>query len=175
MPEAPEALAAALAEKARDFLRRASGMEPDYSVESLAGVDHALAGLRIGPPEHLASLCAEVGCYFGEVARRALGGAWAGAPTEEPRLWRLTFAAAPLTIHPVGMTAEAIYQEEVAGYDGLLEVPPALRPSLERALDAMGEVTEETYYSLTGRLETCQHLLDVLVAGRQAARRPPAH
>ena len=51
-----------------------------------------------------------------------------------------------------------------------LQVSDALRPLLARALEAMGEVDEEYYYSLTGRLETVQHVLDVLVAGIRSAQ-----
>ena len=158
-----------LAERARDPIRRAAHMEPDYSVESLAAVDHFLSQLPAAAPNALLETAAQLGCYFGEVVRRALGGHW-DTTAREPQKWRLVLSAAPLSFHPIGMAAEAIYKDEVDGYDGSLEVSDALRPLLARALEAMGEVDEEYYYSLTGRLETVQHVLDVLVAGIRTAQ-----
>jgi hypothetical protein len=159
-----------LAERAREPIQRVARMEPDYSIESLAAVDHFIAQLEPTPPTALAERADQLGCYFGEVLRRAFGAHWEGSPAEEPRTWRLVFDAVPLSLHPVGMAAQAIWQDEVGEYDGTLEAPPELVPALERALLTMGEVDEAYYYSLTGRLETIQHLLDVLVAARQAER-----
>ena len=156
-----------LAERAREPIRRAAQMEADYSVESLAAVDHFLRTLPAAKPEKVAETADQIGCYFGEVLRRALGAQWQGSPAEEPRDWRLVFDAVPLSISPVGMAAQAIYEDEIGEYDGALDVPVTLRGALERALEAMGEVDEAYYYSLTGRFETIQHVLDVLVAGKQ--------
>jgi len=158
-----------LAERAREPIRKAARMEPDYSLESLAAVDHYLRQLPAAAPEELLAIAAQIGCYFGEVARRALGGRW-DTTDEDPKRWRLTFDAAPLWIFPIGMAAEAVYEGDVSEYDGSLHVVAVLEPLLARALAAMGEVDEEYYYSLTGRLETIQHVLDVLAAARAAAK-----
>src|SRR5262249_29655863 len=99
------------------------------------------------------------------------GARWQGSPADEPRTWRLVFEAVPLSISPVGMAAEALWQDEVGEYDGPLEVPVRLRPALSSALNAMGKVDEGYYHSLTGRLETIQHVLDVLVAMRRQTDR----
>jgi hypothetical protein len=160
-----------LAERVREPIRRAAQMEADFSVESLAAVDHFVRTLPAQAPAAVAATADDVGCYFGEVLRRALGACWQGSPAEEPRSWRLVFDAVPLSISPVGMAAQAIYEDEVGEYDGALDVPDSLRGSLARALEAMGEVDEAYYYSLTGRFETIQHVLDVLVAGKQPRRR----
>ena len=156
-----------LAERAREPITRAAQMNADYSVESLAAVDHFLRTLPAAVPKAVAQTADQIGCYFGEVLRRALGARWEGSPAAEPREWRLVLDAVPLSISPVGMAAQAIYEDEVGEYDGALDVPPGLRRALERALEAMGEVDEAYYYSLTGRFETIQHVLDVLVAGQK--------
>jgi hypothetical protein len=156
-----------LAERVREPIRRAARMEPDYSIESLAAVDHFVRTLPAQKPDVVAETAATLGCYFGEVLRRALGAHWEGSPAGEPREWRLVFEAVPLSISPVGMAAQAIYEDDVGEYDGALDVPPKLHGALERALEAMGEVDEAYYYSLTGRFETIQHVLDVLVAGNK--------
>jgi hypothetical protein len=166
----PETEAASLAERARDPIAGAAGMNADYSVVSLAAVDHYLGQLRAAPPAQMAAIADQVGCYFGEVLRRGLGAAWRGSPADEPRTWTLEFDAVPLSIHPVGMAAEAVWRDEVGDYDGSLHMPPEQREALARALAALSDVTEEYYYSLTGRFETIEHLLEVLAEARRLAR-----
>jgi hypothetical protein len=156
-----------LAERARDALAKAAGMPADYSVESLAAVDHYIEQLAPPRPEALLELAGRVGCYFGEVLRRAFGGAWTVGEDGDPRGFLLTLEAAPISLSPVAMTAEAIIHSEVEGCDATLSVPDALADTLERALDAMGELDEDTYYSLTGRFETIEHLVEVLAAARK--------
>jgi hypothetical protein len=173
MSESTETPAAvlALAERVVAPIERSAKMRADYSVESLAAVDHFISQLPAAKAEALHQTASELGCYFGEVARRALGGTWKLAD-EQPQSFALTFAATALTIYPVGMAIEALLGEEVPDYDGSLHVPAALQPALERALAAMGEVDEEYYYSLTGRFETVQHLCDVLCAASRAPAEP---
>jgi hypothetical protein len=156
----------AWAERAREPIRRASGMEPDFSAVSLAAVDHYVRELSPGPPDEMLVRATELGCYFGEVLRQAFGGTWRKAPPDDPKEWTLELAPFPLSVHPIGMAAEALYEAEVADHDGSLHVPAEAEPALENALLAMGQVTEEYYYSLTGRFETIEHVLDILCAAR---------
>jgi hypothetical protein len=156
-----------LADTVRGPIREVSGMEPDFSALSLAAVDHYLEQLPPRPPEELIDVGIGIGCYFGEVVRRALGGTWQAEKDAPPEQWMLVFDLVPLRISPVGMAVESIFKAEVDGYDGSLHVPGSLLPALEAALTAMGEVEEDYYYSLTGRLETVQHLIDVLAASQR--------
>ena len=48
--------------------------------------------------------------------------------------------------------------------DSEFDAPPRMRPYVQRALERMGEVSLEDYYSLCGRLDTLEHVHEVLVA-----------
>lgn len=151
-----------LAERTVDFVRRAVGIALDYTPETLPILDHYLRQVPDENLETVALISATAGAYFGEVARRTLGGEWGdtdGAPTE----WELTVAGA-LRLTPGAFAREAILTTDTgeAEYD----VPEPDREAVEDALEAKGVVAEDEYYSLCGRLETMQLIADVLAAGR---------
>ncbi len=62
------------------------------------------------------------------------------------------------------MVAEAILEEDELDLASHFDAPPKLMPYVEQALERMGDVTVETYYSLCGRLDTLEHLQAVLLA-----------
>jgi hypothetical protein len=68
-----------------------------------------------------------------------------------------------LDFSPVGMAAEALRRDEVGGYDASLATRPEWMGPLADALAAVPPIEEEYYYSLTGRLETIAHAVDILV------------
>lgn len=154
-----------LIDSARDYVRRATQLELDMSVESLAFVDHYLRQAGAVSDELLVLLAPAVGAYFAEVVLAHLGGSWhrRGNPDE----WTVTLAAAPITFNPAGLAAEAFRQDAVAGYDGTVRVPPDLEEALTQVLAAAAPVTKSYYYSLTGRLETLEHMSDILVELRR--------
>ena len=61
------------------------------------------------------------------------------------------------------MAAEALRGEEVEGYDASFTTREDLMGPLLEALESTPPVDEAYYYSLTGRLETLAHALDILV------------
>jgi hypothetical protein len=161
----------ALQRAAGEYVRRAIGCEIDSSEESLAFVDHYLGTVRQGGEvrdEALALIAAAVGVHLGEVAIAKYGGAWRGplpdegGDADDPATWRVELAAAPLSFDPVGMTAEALRRGEVEGYDGALRARPDLSGALEGALVRAAPVSDEYYYSLTGRFEAIGYVVDVL-------------
>jgi hypothetical protein len=150
---------------ARNYVKRAVGVELDDSEESLAYVDHYIASTARAEalkPEVLALVAPALGAYFGQVAIARFGGKWVieGA---NPADWRVELAPAPLTFHPVGMAAEALRGEEVEGYDAAFTTREDLMGPLDEALESTPPVDEAYYYSLTGRLETLAHALDILI------------
>ncbi|MCA1662863.1 MAG: hypothetical protein LC659_01055 [Myxococcales bacterium] len=150
-------------------MKRAVGVELDDSEESLAYVDHYItttaraeaADSRLGA-EVLALVAPALGAYLGQVAIARFGGKWLidGA---DPAAWRVELSPAPLTFHPVGMAAEALRGEEVDGYDAAFTTREDLTGPLLEALESTPPVDEAYYYSLTGRLETLAHALDILI------------
>ena len=149
---------------ARNYVKRAVGVDLDDSEESLAYVDHyitATARAEALKPEVLALVAPALGAYLGQVAIARFGGHW--VTDGDPAAWRVELAPAPLTFHPVGMAAEALRGEEVDGYDAAFTTREDLMGPLDEALESAAPVDEAYYYSLTGRLETLAHALDVLV------------
>jgi len=148
---------------ARNYVKRAVGVDLDDSEESLAYVDHyitATARAEALKPEVLALVAPALGAYLGQVAIARFGGHW--VTDGDPAAWRVELAPAPLTFHPVGMAAEALRGEEVEGYDASFSTREELMGPLLEALEAAPPVDEAYYYSLTGRLETLAHALDIL-------------
>jgi hypothetical protein len=149
-----------------EYVRRAIGVLLDGSEESLAVLDHYVGQVPRDRPEMIELLAPAVGAYFGEVVRRRFGGSWkvAGAPAT----WRLAITRAHVVIAPIAMAAAALAGAEVEGYDTTLVVPKEREEQLLDALERTAPVTEEYFYSLTGRFESLQHTLDLLGALRHA-------
>lgn len=150
---------------ARNYVKRAVGVELDDSEESLAYVDHYIASTARAEalkPEVLALVAPALGAYLGQVAIARFGGKWV-IEGDDPAGWRVELAPAPLTFHPVGMAAEALRGDEVEGYDASFTTRDDLTGPLLEALESTPPVDEAYYYSLTGRLETLAHALDILI------------
>lgn len=149
------------ADQAVAYVRRALGVTLEYDSDTLPLLDHYL---RSVPSDQLATLqlvIATSGAYFGEVVRRRLGGRWEVAGEEVA--WRVVL---PTGLHfsPAGFVASAIAQADLDDLDSEISAPPRMRPYVQQALARMGEVSVEDYYSLCGRLDTLEHIHEVLVA-----------
>ena len=154
---------------ARDYVRRATAAELDGSDVSLAFVDHYLDKTRsageIKDPV-LALVAPAIGAYFGEVAIARFGGRWV-LPSDEPSTWSVELAPPDsgvwLQFYPVGMAAEALRHDDVEGYDSSFNARPERMAQLGDLLAAAPPVDENYFYSLTGRFETLEHALEILV------------
>ena len=60
--------------------------------------------------------------------------------------------------------AAAIARADLEDLDTEFDAPPRMLPHVQQALARMGEVAVDDYYSLCGRLDTLEHLHEVLVA-----------
>jgi len=148
------------------YVRRAIGVALEYDSDTLPLLDHYLRTLdpdEDNPikPETLALVVSTAGAYFGEVVRRRLGGRWelAGQDVE----WRVVLPTG-LNFAPAGFVAAAIAMADLDDLDSEFDAPPRMRPYVQQALERMGEVSVEDYYSLCGRLDTLEHVHEVLVA-----------
>lgn len=160
---APDAPAEILeyAGRAVDYVRRALGITLDYDSDTLPLLDHYLRGVPGDQPAMIELVIATAGAYFGEVVRRRLGGRW-DAVSAGPQAWRVVLPTS-ISFSPAGMVAAAIAHAELDEVDTALDAPPRMRPHLEEALSRMGEVTEDEFFSLGGRLDTLEHVHEVLV------------
>ena len=161
MDEVPERVRE-YADQAVEYVRRALGVTLEYDSDTLPLLDHYL---REVPQDQVATLQLVIltsGAYFGEVVRRRLGGRWDMAAEKEAQ-WRVVLPTG-LNFSPLGFVASAITQSETEDIDASIDAPLRMKPYLQQALQRMGEVSEQDYYSLCGRLDTLEHLHEVLVA-----------
>jgi hypothetical protein len=150
------------AEQAVAYVRRALNAPLEYDSDTLPLLDHYLRSLALSAqPEALQLVIATAGAYFGEVVRRRLGGRWEANGEEAD--WRLVLPTG-LSFSPTGFVAAAIAQADLDDLDSEIDAPPRMRPHVQQALARMGEVSIEDYYSLCGRLDTVEHIHEVLVA-----------
>jgi len=154
---APPKIVSDYAAQAVEYVRRAVGIEVEYDSDTLPLVDHYLSTV---PPEQVETtklVVAAVGAYFGEVVRRHVGGRW---ELDEDDEWRLVLPIG-ISFAPAAVVYAAVAREESA--DAEFHIPAVLYSQAASALERMGEVSDEEYYSLCGRLDTLEHLHGVLL------------
>jgi hypothetical protein len=149
------------AEQAVAYVRRALGVALEYDSDTLPLLDHYLRSVPDEQPATVQLVIATSGAYFGEVVRRRLGGRW--EVSGEEATWRVVLPTG-LNFSPTGFVASAIAQADLDDLDSEIDAPPRMRPYVQQALARMGEVSVEDYYSLCGRLDTLEHVHEVLVA-----------
>ncbi len=153
------------AEQVVTYVKRALGVTLEYDSNTLPVLDHYLRTVEetagTAQPATLQLVIVTAGAYFGEVVRRQLGGRW--ELSEKDIEWRMVLPTG-LNFAPAGFVASAIAQADLDDIDSELEAPPRMRPHVQQALSRMGEVSVDDYYSLCGRLDTLEHIHEVLVA-----------
>lgn len=149
------------ADQAVRYVHTALQVTLTYDSETLPVMDHYLRSVPETHSSTVALVVSTAGAYFGEVVRRHLGGHW-NIDAEEPTDWRLCLPGG-LSFAPAGMVASVIVRhDELEDIDTGFHVPPGLQAAAEQALSRMGEISEDEYYSLCGRLDTLEHIQDVL-------------
>jgi hypothetical protein len=159
--EAPPQIAE-LATRAVDYVKRAVGLELAYDSDTLPLLDHYLRSVPVDQPATVELVAITAGAYFGEVIRRLIGGRW-DVTSDKPVEWRMNLPTG-INFAPAWLVASVIIQDELDDLDTEIDAPPRMRPFLAQALERMGEVSIDDYYSLCGRLDTLEHLHEVLVA-----------
>jgi hypothetical protein len=152
------------AEQAVAYVRNALGVTLEYDSDTLPVLDHYLRTVDAGATGQAATLqlvISTAGAYFGEVVRRRLGGRWE-LSTEDVE-WRMVLPTG-VNFAPMGFVAAAIAQADLDDLDSEFDAPARMKPYVQQALARMGEVSVEEYYSLCGRLDTLEHVHEVLVA-----------
>ena len=149
--------------QAAEYVRRAIGTELEYDSDTLPLLDHYLRTAKTNDAAALELLVTTAGSYFGEVVRRQLGGRWEGID-DDPHDWRVVLPTG-LNISPTSIVAAAILRkDDIDGFDTRIDAPPAMLTYVKQALSRMGHTTVDDYFSLCGRLDTLEHLQEVLVA-----------
>lgn len=179
----------------REQLRRALDIElsDELGSTALAYVDHYLALLRDETREPIVSLvAANAGAWFGELIRREIGGIWIGDGVD-PRGLRLLLEPAFVYFAPVDMAYEAILSGSPGPSDPRVLEGVELDPSFhlrkrplasfehepsdqDWVMDRLAEsppVPEDQFFSLTGRFETLQLILELLATREHERGREP--
>lgn len=161
------------------YVRRALGVALEYDSDTLPLLDHYLRTVPQDQPATTVLVIATSGAYFGEVVRRRLNGHWEipvpntgvshgngqdlAVPPFEGADWRMVLPTG-LSFSPAGFVAAAIAQADLDDFDSEIDAPARMRPHVQQALARMGELPVDEYYSLCGRLDTLEHVHEVLVA-----------
>lgn len=163
--EPPPAAITELAEACRQYVERATGIQPDYSPETLPLVDHYLDLVRDSiqeRPELLPLIARAVGAYFGEVVRREVPGFWS-IPSADAHEWRLCARPVFFSLNPIGVAYDSIHgTSEHDGPSSQLKLAPEEREVVDRRIAELPQVREEEYFLLSTRLEVIEIAADAL-------------
>lgn len=134
-------------------VKNAIGVELDLTQDTLPILDH-YAALVTSPADEVVSLLAPMsGAYFGEVLRRHLGdGDW-DCSASEHKDWRLRFEHCSLELNPIGVALEVLTGQEAGEWGSTLQMAPADRAQVKRALSVYGDVEQEDFYKFSVRFE----------------------
>ena len=181
-----------LSHAACEYVQRATSLDLDHSEESLAYVDHYLRLVRDGAPlkpEVADLVAAATGVYLGETMIARFGGRWLAIPLDpsqaeqadtpvldsidDPSGWRVELEAAPLICDPLMWARHALRSDHKEAEDddaseGGLVAPARLMEQLAAALARLPPVSEEYFYSLTGRFDTVSYIVEILASLRAA-------
>lgn len=134
-------------------VKNATGLELDLTQDTLPILDH-YAELLNSPGDEVVSLLAPMcGAYFGEVLRRHLNdGEW-DCESAEHKDWRLKFERCSVELNPIGVALEVLTGREAGDWGAQLQMAPADREQVKRALAVYGEVEESDFYKFSVRFE----------------------
>ncbi len=159
-----------LCESTIGFVSRSLNMVLDYTPETLPVLDHYLRQVPLDVEGTIELVAVAAGVYFGEVARRSFGGTWQFDETKPHGTWRVDLPGR-VSFAPVSYATSAILCEDATD-DGELVVPQKMTAMVEAALEAKGEVRIDEYYSLSGRLEVLNYVVELCVANSAPASDP---
>jgi hypothetical protein len=169
-PPAPEVIQD-LARSCLDYVKKAVGVELDYTRDTLPLLDHYVAAMRadVQEREELRRLIAHaIGAYFGEVMRRTIGGFWR-MPSPNVHDWAVCARPVFLSINPMAVAFDALADgQEHDGPRSDLRVAPEYRSAVADRLSALPPVSEDEFFLLSTRLEAIEVAAAALKASMSA-------
>lgn len=145
------------------FVKRALGIELDYTPETLPILDHYLREAQGESRDDILKLVVPAaGAYFGEVVRRHLGESRWYVQDDDFAVARLEFARWFLSFNPMGMALEAVLGQEAEGYGAHLELLREDRGLVNEVLERAGDVRNDDYYRLAVRFEVLEMVTGLL-------------
>ncbi len=175
LPMAPPTHVQDLATACVASVKAVTGIELDYSDETLPLLDHYTRSLfeesKEMPSQEILTLVAPMcGAYFGEVARRRFGTLRWHAPPEQYAEWRLEGERVFVYFNPIGLALEVLTEADAPGWNAHMELRDEDRQAVEHAVELFGSVRESDYYSFAVRFETLDQVMEALVRETQRRR-----
>ncbi|NLY95517.1 MAG: hypothetical protein GXY23_16005 [Myxococcales bacterium] len=143
-------------------VERVTGVQLDYTQDTLPILDHYLGEVKDAASDVQELVAAMSGAYFGEVVRRTLGPARWHLGSGDPHEFRLEFEDVFLSFSPVGIALEAIAREEVEGSGAHFDLRPSDRERVRAALELFGDTREDDYYRFGVRYEAIEQAVHTL-------------
>ena len=136
------------------FVDKALGLELDYTQETLPVLDHYLGAAEDISEEILGLLAPACGAYFGEVVRRHLQeGTWHLPEDDDWSELILELPSASIRFNPMAVAVEVATGGSMEGLSAQFSVPEADRARAREAVERLGDVAEEDYYTFAVRFD----------------------
>lgn len=177
----PSVDVAELAGACVDYVKRALGLELDYSQDTLPLLDHYLreaskdARTRPGADALLAPLVPAAGAYFGQLAVRLFEGARFHAPGDDYARYRIEFGRFFLHFNPLGIAQEVLTGADAPGWNAHFAMLDEARQVVEQSLSTGMQMRAEDYYTFSVRYETLEQVVAVLAALEEQHKGPARH
>ncbi len=154
-----------------ESVRRAVGVELDFSPETLPVLDHYVSIARSSiqdRPELLPLLARAVGSYFGEVFRASIGGFWR-LPSANVVDWSVCARTVFLWFNPIGVAFDALAGgPDHDGPRSQLHVAAGYRGAVDSRLAGLPEVADDEFVTLSTRFEVIDFAVDALRTAMRA-------
>ncbi len=148
--------------RALDAVRTSVGVGLEFDSHTLPLLDHYIKQVPRTETDAANLISAMTGSYFGEAVRQTLGGQWK-VEDEDPANWRIVLPGG-LSFSPVRLALSAILLDEEGEGNGDFQAPPKLMDALTEAMERMGSVGRNDYFTLSCRFDTLEHLQEVMLA-----------
>jgi hypothetical protein len=150
-----------------DYVRRAVGVELDFTPETLPVLDHYASTVRPeieSRPELLLLATNAMGAYFGEVVRGRIPGFWR-LPSANVHDWSVCCKVVFLSFNPIGVAHDATFRSsDHEGPRSMLRVAAEDREYLSRRLETLPPVPEDEYFLFSTRFEVIEVAAEALHA-----------
>ncbi len=148
------------------FVERATGVQLDFTSDTLPLLDFYLRSVGTSQPEIRGLVAPAAGAYFGELVRRAFPARW-HAPESDHPAWRIEFETCFLFFNPIALALEAIDGHEAVEGGAGFGVTNEDRGHLVLALEVLGTLPEDEYYLLSTRFDVLESVVDRLMGGAE--------
>lgn len=149
------------------FVKAATGLELDFTHETLPILDHYARTAREQVrtrPEAAPLLAQSMGAYFGQVVAAELTGFWRVVDAD-PNAWLMCLQPVFLACNPVGVAYDVLFAgTDHNGPTSELRLARDERELVEARLAALPETSEDDYYTFSTRFDAIQIASEVLRA-----------